>query len=1136
MATDPDFIPDDPDFIPDRDDDFIPDGQADQSKDKLDVLELLKGMLQVGKQTAGAAIKAVPGGEQAIEAARVEIPGAKRLKGAIQKGLVEGEAAKAANLQAMGMQPEAAAGLSVLGGLPIQAASELGIPETVGDAFLTYGGIAANAVSKLKGSAKLAQAGFSEIERKAAQESAKLLAKNEAEKITALREFSELRGKADAAREAIIRKIDLEKAPLLQGIEVEKKNALFQASRRERAMVELESKISELREARRVAFLRLGGNKSRQAIKENVAPIDRELGAAEKRLAALGEEHRAGAGLEKARQYEKQLAETNRRHQLELDAVARQQNMAREAEIRYYSLWRPKATASDDVGKAADAAQNKLVDDAIHPPAPPAQSPIDEAALAKSYDQANTPKQLDAFNKDLSGAHRSVMEEAKRGKMDDGEFNRLALDSGLTYDELTKFNKGTILNVEDTRSAHNELRLGTAKLWESIKGFAAGSVAQDDALKAYAKHVLALARFKGIRSETGRALGHGLLKGNLNEAQMVEAVTKALGGKPMSADIMKKLASLTPDNIRGINQLIQQSMEATAIDKVKNLWINGMVSLSAVPNLIGNSLQFTYGIAKRFGAGALQAARRVPLAERDRFAGEALAMAHGATHSLKTAAGSALETLLTGIPSSATKIEVPRKVRQAFKGKAGTLINVPTRLLEATDDFFNILSYSAEANALAFRESIKRGVPPQLRPEYIKSFIEKLPPSFNKKAREFAEYQTFREPVGPLGKSAFFLKDQFPAADFILPFVTSPVNLVKRGAEMFPITGAPQFLSRYKAGNLKGGQIDDALVTLGAGGIAAGAVFLHAMDGKITGYGPSDPALRSAWMAAGNKPYSIMINGRWRPYSRWEPFSTPIAMAADAAQIYSERQSLEMSDAASKIAAAFSRNLTNKTFLQGLTDFLKAAGDPERFGQNWLERMAGSTVPSVVAGLERVADPTSRQTEGPLEAIMARIPGLSKKLPPLRDIWGDAVIVQPDMKPGVGEVPVRRGGAEGFAEGLKLAFPTFASSKPTDDFPTQELVRLGVRVGSPSRNLGEGLMIRLSPEEYDTYSEISGKTARVRILQLMESAGYDKIPDFAKIEAITKIFNGARSDIRDQLFGKKIGEAKAKLAEERRNK
>lgn len=119
------------------------------------------------------------------------------------------------------------------------------------------------------------------------------------------------------------------------------------------------------------------------------------------------------------------------------------------------------------------------------------------------------------------------------------------------------------------------------------------------------------------------------------------------------------------------------------------------------------------------------------------------------------------------------------------------------------------------------------------------------------------------------------------------------------------------------------------------------------LSGSLTGNGPYDKEARNAWTKAGWQPRSIRnpVTGEWHTYDSFEPFSTYLALVADIGDNVTHLGTATTEDMFRKLAFAFSMNITNKSFLQGLTplnDML--AGDEAGFNR-FLASQANNIVP-----------------------------------------------------------------------------------------------------------------------------------------------------------------------------------------------
>jgi hypothetical protein len=81
----------------------------------------------------------------------------------------------------------------------------------------------------------------------------------------------------------------------------------------------------------------------------------------------------------------------------------------------------------------------------------------------------------------------------------------------------------------------------------------------------------------------------------------------------------------------------------------------------------------------------------------------------------------------------------------------------------------------------------------------------------------------------------------------------------------------------------------------------------------------------------------------------------------------------------------------SKTYLRGLADVFKAVGGSGQHSERQISNMLSSFIPytSLVGAIERQVDPTMRETQNPWEAIEAKLAGVSDKLPPAMNLWGD---------------------------------------------------------------------------------------------------------------------------------------------------
>jgi hypothetical protein len=189
-----------------------------------------------------------------------------------------------------------------------------------------------------------------------------------------------------------------------------------------------------------------------------------------------------------------------------------------------------------------------------------------------------------------------------------------------------------------------------------------------------------------------------------------------------------------------------------------------------------------------------------------------------------------------------------------------------------------------------------------------------------------------------------------------------------------------------------------------------------------------------------------------------------------------------------RLAFSLARNWTSKTYMQGVSSIIDAVSDPVRYGENFIENFVGSLIPSMAASIARSSDPYYRNVSGVSEAIQSRIPEVSEKLLPKRDVWGE---------------PIERKGS--FT--VKMLSPSDISVENPEKI-NKEIVRLGIHPDPVQKKI-KG--VELTPQEYDLYSELSGKRAKLMVSHYIESDAYDSRRDEINKLAINNIIQHART-------------------------
>lgn len=359
-------------------------------------------------------------------------------------------------------------------------------------------------------------------------------------------------------------------------------------------------------------------------------------------------------------------------------------------------------------------------------------------------------------------------------------------------------------------------------------------------------------------------------------------------------------------------------------------------------------------------------------------------------------------------------------------------------------------------------------------------------------AKEHAKYNTFQSDLGTFGQDLTKLKTGNPIGTLILPFVKTPINILKDAMTYIPgVNLIPGVTSTRFAKTPAGRYIKDAngerikipylsneqKIARAAMGMGALSILaLNSGAGMITGSYPKDPGKRAALQAANIPEYSVKIGNNWIPYGRIEPLATTLGMMVDTIGIIQDRYKMNPNDRSiggdvSALTNAMANNLANKTFLQGLSGMLQAMNDPERHGSAWVKGFSSLAVPGAVAQFAKAGDPYQRISSGFTEAVQARVPGMRQDLPVRYNLTG----TEPAANPAYGV----------------NAF-TGIGVRSAEQTPAQKLLMdTGAKYELPNKKIRA---VDLTDVQQSQYQELSAKLIDQRLSAIANSPEFKNIP------------------------------------------
>jgi len=415
------------------------------------------------------------------------------------------------------------------------------------------------------------------------------------------------------------------------------------------------------------------------------------------------------------------------------------------------------------------------------------------------------------------------------------------------------------------------------------------------------------------------------------------------------------------------------------------------------------------------------------------------------------------------------------------------------------DEFFKGLNASSEIRALAMRQALKEGKRGKDLTARIVEILESPPRAILDAVDDVMHMRTFTSHLGKTGRALLRMRDEVPGLRYLLPFLRTPINILKFGYKWTPLNFIRIFMKEKNIWGMSK-YVDNAemlhdLSRATMGTLMQLGLFQLVREGYLTGGGPVDSAKRRMLEAEGWQPYSIRIGETYYFFGGIEPVATIFGTVADFAEVFDEMDEASVEEVIQHIGASVTENLAHKTFMSGLVDALAAIQDPERFGERWMRRFASSWVPNVFASVARGRDENLRAARGIVDSFKARIPRVRKTLPVVRDLWGEIVRY---------EGP--------FIE--RIISPVYRRMR-RDDPVVRELLRLKIHIARPARKIGDA---ELTPEQYDRYSMLLGQALRESLSRFMARPLYKKMTDEARVRHIESLRRKVSKAVRSRLL------------------
>ncbi len=396
-------------------------------------------------------------------------------------------------------------------------------------------------------------------------------------------------------------------------------------------------------------------------------------------------------------------------------------------------------------------------------------------------------------------------------------------------------------------------------------------------------------------------------------------------------------------------------------------------------------------------------------------------------------------------------------------GKAwAQFFQLPSRFLMAGDELVKQQTYRSIVIARGLQEARAQGLSGRAASQHASDYLDRsirdgmgLDESGMWMARETTFTDQFHTQWARNLESSL---NAVPFFRVFVPFVRTPSMIIKDA--WFRTPGLQALSGEFRA---RWDHADPAIRSMTRGRAAIGLGTMAwatdaALSGNITGAGPTDPAQRALLFEDGWRPHSIRFGDQWVSYRKIEPLATLLGGVADFVDIVTHVEDKDVEEITNALALAFTRNVTSKTYVQGIMDVAEVMSDPDRYLESYAGDFASTLLP-FSSGLQPVAqaigegDPVMREVNGIMDRIKKKVPGFSQTLPARINFYTGQPIEYPESAV------------------LPSKMNPLPIIKEERDPVFEVLYQIGMNMRPPSRQLRG---VELSPQQYQQLNVLHG--------------------------------------------------------------
>ena len=436
----------------------------------------------------------------------------------------------------------------------------------------------------------------------------------------------------------------------------------------------------------------------------------------------------------------------------------------------------------------------------------------------------------------------------------------------------------------------------------------------------------------------------------------------------------------------------------------------------------------------------------------------------------------------------------------------------------------------------------------QMRADKLKSIeegglgLESLEELDNIAARslEHARYGTFTNDAGKAAELAQAIVQTVPFMKFIFPFVRTPINILKfsfdraafaapelsrnvlaRMPDMPMIKDAQQRI-RQELDSRDPIERARAIGKLSTSAMINATLLYMIMSNRdlLTGGGPADRNQLKTLEQAGWQRYSFKVGNKYASFSGLDPIGTHFGILVDLVEQLEDGNELNTTLAEQVFAAStisMTRNLTEKSYLAGLTLLSDALSDPENRMESMINNLAGGFVPNILyQGQSLGGDTTTREVRNLADAVLKKLPIGNDRLDPKRNLLGEPIIAE--QVPFVGPFnPSRLSTRDGDPVFEELAQLEHGFTNPRPKL--ERLIDLDEYVNEGGQTAHDRRL------ELMGTTKLRGKTLRQSLEQLIKRKQYQNLSTFSeggfkspRVDVLNRVISTYRTAALHKMF------------------